>query len=1198
MSRRALPSIVALVAIAVVMPRSLGSGSPAAAVAAPPAGSASIVARWPLAAPASANLHLYDLAYLDDDTLLLTRPDAGEILALDGQARETVVWASDLPTNWLPVTVSSDPANGGVVVGDRDPLRTGFLALDAVGRRAGTIRLPYGRARIPEPAAVGPDGARHVLVGRGPGSRDPFQSVEGFGADGAPKTGWPVQRVASPPQPPYAFNARIAVDDAGDVYLGSLITGSCANAERLCPEVERPLAVISRFSATGEYERPFAGVDDDVPWSGWQDESHRLAASPASGRLFAGRYDPLHFQAYDTATARSLFRVAPPQAPPLDQVQGLAARSDGGFAALVGFSANPRLDRPPFGHVYQFSPDGTPLSRFVVRSEDDPVFWPASRLAADGLGRVHVLVPEAQQILTLGSDGALERSAPSVSWPVDLAADAGGRVVVKGSSGTRGELQRLARDGRQEWRAECDCDATAAVALHDGAAVSAEALSGIVATHGGGGGETLLGLGRDAFGPADLSAAGSDLWALDPTAGRAWSLSGVGPGDGVDVGPGARRIAAADDGRLAVLYADGTVRVFTSGHATHDIDVGALPEGAGARPRDVAWAPDGRLFLLDAAAPAVLVLALATPGEPAAPPSPTPPDVPVCTITGDKTAAPRRVILGDAVTVTLRLAATCPPRPEDRVDLALVLADLSYATGDEARDHELSQAEIARRLVRGLDLARVRVAVFQEGHGRRLELAGDEDAIVKAIDSVGQRWPYQEPPDYADHFGFDTAVEHLVSDGRPGVRKVVVAALRRQPVDYPFYEASADAARARGVEVVVLNFESPLTGGLEAVAGGADGVVDWRDAATSDVLFGHVGGPTTMDDQVRDVVVVDEMGADVDYVLGSAVPEADEGAERLTWTAVALSADGITLTLRVVPSRPGIVPTNRQAVADYRDADGARRRFVFPIPEVEVLAPTPTPTHTPTDTATPTPTATPTDTPTPTFTPTATPTATNTPTPTPTFTPAPAYLPVIMRERCEPSVRRLDVALVLDASTSMNERTSSGRTKLAAAVAAARRFMDGLSLADGDQVAIVTFNSDVRLEQTLTSDRSALERALAGVTLAQQTRLDLGVRTGRRELMSARRNRAAKPVMVILTDGRANPVPVDEAVLEAEAAKMLGQELFTVGIGTDLDREALAIMASRPESFYVTADGEGVVGILASIAETIPCPPSAYWGRR
>ena len=212
--------------------------------------------------------------------------------------------------------------------------------------------------------------------------------------------------------------------------------------------------------------------------------------------------------------------------------------------------------------------------------------------------------------------------------------------------------------------------------------------------------------------------------------------------------------------------------------------------------------------------------------------------------------------------------------------------------------------------------------------------------------------------------------------------------------------------------------------------------------------------------------------------------------------------------------------------------------------------------------------------------------------------PQPAFLPVAVRERCVPEIRRVDAVLVLDASSSMLGRTAAGRSKLEAAQAASRRFMDGLRLGFGDQVALVTFNDGARLVQPLTSDRAALERALSSVAVAQQTRLDLGIREGRTELMTSRHRRLSKPVMVVLTDGLANPVPVDEAIVEAEVAKALDHVLFAVGIGGDLDRRALAAMASRPAYFFVTADGEGLPDIFATIAETIPCSPSAYWGRR
>jgi hypothetical protein len=1194
-----------------------------AAALLPPAGPSSLAAgtfelraRWPLPASPTPNLHLYDLAYLNDTTLLLTQPDAGAILTLDAQARTVRPWATDEIYNWLPVGLDADPRGGKVVVGDRDGESGGFLVLDDRARRVDRIRLTQTSVvQSPEDMAVGPDGMLYLLRGLAPG-RPEGQRIERIGADGLARAAWPIHPSATAGEP-HAYASALTVDDAGQLYVATLVTGSCDKGPSNCPAVDRPLADIYRFGPDGAYRGRFAGPDDGLPWSGWQDEGLRLAAAPARGRLFAARYDPIHFQGYDTASGKALFYVTPPQAPPLDQVQGLASRADGGFAALVGFADHMRLGTPPFGHVLQFLPDGTPDTRFVVRGPDDPIFWPAGRLAVDGLGRVHVLYPDAQYVATLDAVGATLRMTPAVSWPVDLAADSTGRVALKGSSSRHGHLQLLTPEGNLAWDASCPCDDTSAVALTTDAVISGEALAGTLAAHAATDGAELAvrsAGGPDHFAPADLAAGPDGLYGLDPVRGRVTVWAGAPgallPARTIPVDAGVVRLAVDGAGRLATLALDGTLAVFApDGHKTHSMDLAGLAGAADAQPRDLSWGPDGRLYVLDAARPSVLTLDVGPAPDPA--PEPTAvPDVGICRLTGDKLAAPTRILLGETVTVTLRLSATCPPRPEDRVDLVLLMADLSYGTFHEPRDHELTQAQLLKRLVQGLDLARVRVAVMQEGSGLRLGLTSDRAAILAAIDGVGQRWPQQEPADRADYFGFAKAADHLAAAGRAGARRLIVAGLRRQPVDYPFYATSAASVRSQGARIVLLNFDSPVTDGLVAVAGDADSLVDWRDAATTDLLFRFIGAPVDLAGALSDVSIQDELGPDVDLVAGSSVPAATEQGRTLRWSLAGLSATPVELHLRVRPRRTGLLPTNTQAVADYTDLDGVRRRFVFPVPQVEVIAPTATPTDTPTATATFTPTATPTLTSTPTATSTATPTATatatptktptptNTPTPTPTRTPAPAYLPLALKERCEPAVRRVDAVIVLDASTSMAELTTGGRSKLSAAAAAARRFIDGLRLASGDQVGLVTFNSTARLAQSLTADRAALERALNQVQLAQYTRLDLGIGAGWAELISARHQRANKTVLVVLTDGRANPVPVEAAVREADVAKVLDITVFTVGVGNDLDRAALATMASRRDYFYITADGEGLLRILADIAETIPCPASAFRGRR
>jgi Mg-chelatase subunit ChlD len=269
--------------------------------------------------------------------------------------------------------------------------------------------------------------------------------------------------------------------------------------------------------------------------------------------------------------------------------------------------------------------------------------------------------------------------------------------------------------------------------------------------------------------------------------------------------------------------------------------------------------------------------------------------------------------------------------------------------------------------------------------------------------------------------------------------------------------------------------------------------------------------------------------------------------------------------------------------------------------DLEALCgPTPVPTPTSTTTVTPTSTltVTPSATATGTASPSATATATTTSSPTATSTPHPLLLPLLLKEDCSPGTQRTDVVLVIDASSSMLELSATGRSKLAVATDAARVFLDQLHFADGDQAAVVSFNADATLLATLTTDRATLDAALAGISTAQFTRIDRGIAVAAGELAGARHRTANTPVMIVLTDGRANPVPVSVAEAEARAAKDTGVVLFTIGLGNDLDTEALRGMASRPEYFYVAPDAEALVGIYRSIAVAIPCPSGTFWGRR
>jgi len=100
------------------------------------------------------------------------------------------------------------------------------------------------------------------------------------------------------------------------------------------------------------------------------------------------------------------------------------------------------------------------------------------------------------------------------------------------------------------------------------------------------------------------------------------------------------------------------------------------------------------------------------------------------------------------------------------------------------------------------------------------------------------------------------------------------------------------------------------------------------------------------------------------------------------------------------------------------------------------------------------------------------------------------------------------------------------------------------------------------------------------------------------ELAGPRRDGSNVPVMIVLTDGKSNPRPASEAVERARVAKERGVVIFTIGLGEDLDLSALEEMASGRGYFYRAPDAEDLAQIYASIAVTIPCSTSAFWGGR
>lgn len=275
-------------------------------------------------------------------------------------------------------------------------------------------------------------------------------------------------------------------------------------------------------------------------------------------------------------------------------------------------------------------------------------------------------------------------------------------------------------------------------------------------------------------------------------------------------------------------------------------------------------------------------------------------------------------------------------------------------------------------------------------------------------------------------------------------------------------------------------------------------------------------------------------------------------------------------------------------------------------------------TPTPTSTALPTPTPTVCGTPTATAVPTATLRPTPSATPTPTRVPQPVYLPIALRESCVERKAHGDIALVIDVSTSMRGLTLDGRPKIEAVQDAAAVFVGMLDLEpDGsaDRVALVGFNDRAWIELHLAADapgaRAALGRLPDG--MAQGTRLDLAIEIGVTALADTRRGDDTSPVLILLTDGLPNRVPLgpggrqEETVLaSADAARQAGITIYAIGVGEPnapevanrIDADLLQGVAGSSDRFFQTVSADELARIYSRIARSIGCPPDVFWGGR
>lgn len=540
-----------------------------------------------------------------------------------------------------------------------------------------------------------------------------------------------------------------------------------------------------------------------------------------------------------------------------------------------------------------------------------------------------------------------------------------------------------------------------------------------------------------------------------------------------------------------------------------------------------------------------------------------------CLFLGQAAVDPQTIQLGQDAGVTLSLSGRCGIN-EEPADIALVIP--YYGRLEQGVDPSVALRNEATQLMARVNFGKHRVGIVSHYNTvtTELPLTDDRDAYLQALRDINRFTPPN--PDIKPRLR--DAMEAAAKLFDDPTRRRVMVLLRvdycnpdneffpGQCQGYPPAEDAALAIRQSGVTVIAIN----SFGALDLASSDEDAFFGIEGAHRRMVRYRQ---PELLASGLRLVDEIPaELGLDPASVSGGGVWSAPE----LVWDVDRVDFGGLSLSLRLRPTQAGRLATSLRSEATLTDGWGNPQRVSFPIPELEVIAPTPTPVR---ETPTPLPSATPAP----------------TETPEPTEPPQAVYLPWLSRGVCFPIKRRFDIALVVDVSSSMAEPAGpeGAATKLDLARESLLAFLDSVNLG-ADRVTLVDFASQARLVQGLSDDRGALDAAVRSLSPRSGTRIDAGLDLALDALTAEGARENAGKVIVLLSDGQQVEAP-ETARAAGEAARGRGVDLFAIGLGADADAALLSAVASDASHYYYAGQAAELTEIYARIAASIPgCP--------
>jgi Mg-chelatase subunit ChlD len=186
-----------------------------------------------------------------------------------------------------------------------------------------------------------------------------------------------------------------------------------------------------------------------------------------------------------------------------------------------------------------------------------------------------------------------------------------------------------------------------------------------------------------------------------------------------------------------------------------------------------------------------------------------------------------------------------------------------------------------------------------------------------------------------------------------------------------------------------------------------------------------------------------------------------------------------------------------------------------------------------------------------------------------------------------------DVALAIDLSGSMNDDGGEPPQPISAVKEAAAAFV--ARLGSQDQIGVTTFATDATLLLPLSENTARAATLVRELTIAPEeevgsTNTGAAIGLAHDELESERHNDDARKVMVLLTDGLATAPeenPDEFALVAAAAAKASGVEIYTIGLGDNVDMGFVTTLASSPQQAYQALSQADIDQIYRTITTSL-----------